>query len=154
MTIDTTRFGPVEIDPEAIITLPKGLIGFPTAKRFALLEYKPGHPFRWLQSLDDPSLAFLVMDPLGFFPDYEVELTDEDARSLKLKDPKDALVLTTISVRQSPLTLTTNLLGPVVIGLKTRKAMQVVLDADRYSTRHPLPINPSAAQQPVMQSAA
>ena len=149
MHIDTTRFGVVDVSPDAVITTPQGLVGFPSARCFALIEHEPGHPFQWLQSLDDPSLAFLVIDPYRFFPDYEVEMSEDKAETLGIRDSGETQVLTTVTIRRSSGEVTTNLLGPLVVGLSTRRAVQVVLDGDRYTTRHLLsrfrPVNGTAA---------
>jgi flagellar assembly factor FliW len=62
LTIDSSRFGRVEIDPETVIEFPEGLIGL-TGKRWALLARDPDTPFVWLQSLEDPELALPVTNP-------------------------------------------------------------------------------------------
>ena len=140
MEIDTTRFGTLAVEPAEVITLTGGLVGFPTATRFVLLEPAPGKPFRWLQSADDPALAFVVIDPYPFFPDYEVSLPQGRARQLGIEREEEAQVLATVTIRSSPQEITANLLGPLVLGVRSNKAEQLVLDSDRYSTRHPLPL--------------
>lgn len=162
MIVDTTRFGPLEIDPESILVAPRGLIGFPSAQRFVLIEHAPGTPFQWLQSLDDASLAFVVTDPHLFFPDYELEIPDSEAERLGIREPEEARILTTITIRRAACEVTANLLGPLVIGLLSRRIAQLVLDGDRYSTRHSLPTvhrpiadgRENGRRRPVMQPAA
>lgn len=140
MIVETSRFGRVEVDPCKVIEIPRGLIGFPPEQRFILFEHKPGEPFRWLQSLDDPALALVVVDPHVFFPDYEAEISEDEARALGIEDPEEAQILTTVTVRRSMGQVTTNLLGPLVISVRNGRGAQLVLDGDRYSTRHPLPV--------------
>jgi flagellar assembly factor FliW len=162
MIVHTTRFGPLEIDPEAVLAAPRGLIGFPGATRFVLIDHAPETPFQWLQSLDDPSLAFVVTDPHLFFPGYDLEIPDGDAERLGIREPADARILTTITVRRAAGEVTTNLLGPLVIGVPCRRIAQLVLDGDRYSTRHALPLAASPMRErrengrrhPAMQPAA
>ena len=64
LNLSTSRFGTINIQEEQIIHMPSGMIGFPDAQRFTLLEHKKGSPFMWLQSLDDGALAFVLVDPL------------------------------------------------------------------------------------------
>jgi len=135
MVIQTARFGEIDIDPEGIINIEEGLLGFPEENRFCLLETKPGSPFRWFQAVDRGELAFLVINPYDFFSDYEIFLEDEVAEEMMLAKPEDAAVLALVSIQDAE-SLTANLVGPVVVNTRTGKGMQVVLDGERYSTRH------------------
>lgn len=153
MVINTTRFGELEVDPCTVITVPKGLIGFPPNQRFVLIDHPNGGPFHWLQSIDDPALAFVVVDPLLHFPDYSVEITDEDADSIGVCSPEDAQILTTISIRPALGEVTANLLGPIAIGVRSRLGAQVILDGDRYTTRHALPSARNECSQRELQPA-
>jgi flagellar assembly factor FliW len=78
ITIESTRFGPLEVAPEDVIEFPSGLIGL-GGLRFTLVATDPQGAFRWLHSIDDPTLALPVTNPWHFFTDYAVELSDEDA---------------------------------------------------------------------------
>ena len=77
MDIQTTRFGAMSVDDERIMTFPHGLLGFPNHNRFALIQTGTENYFFWLQSVDEPSLAFVVTDPSTFFKDYEVPIRPE-----------------------------------------------------------------------------
>ena len=84
MQFTTTRFGEIEIDPDTIITFPKGMPGFEQCTRFKLL-HEEGRPLiQYLQSLDDPDLSFSVADPSDFNIYYEFSLTDEEAAEIGL----------------------------------------------------------------------
>ena len=78
LTFESSRFGTLEIESEAVIEFPSGLIGLGGA-RYALLSTNDDSPFAWLQSVDDPQLALPVTNPWLFFGDYEVELEEPDA---------------------------------------------------------------------------
>jgi len=80
MTVQSTRFGTLEIEAEAVLTFPRGLIGL-GGSRYALLNTDADSPFSWLHSVDDPDLALPVTRPWQFFPDYEVVLPDLDFRT-------------------------------------------------------------------------
>ncbi len=135
MQIDTSRFGTIEIAEESVIRMPDGMLGFESATQFVLLEDRPNTAFKWLQSVDEPALAFIVINPLEFFPSYEVELPDEQAASLELEDSGDAVMLTTVTINGDG-TVTTNLLGPIVMNSRTLTARQVVLQDDRFCAKH------------------
>lgn len=154
MIIETTRFGRIEIDPDRVIIFPRGLVGFLSYHKFCILEGSPDMPFRWLQSLEDPSLAFPLVQPHFFFTDYKVEICDQDAECLEARSRDDVLVFTTISFRRTPDGITTNLLGPIVIGTKKRIGLQIIQDAEKYSTKHPLPVGLGAPKEPSLEPAA
>lgn len=126
--------------PPQIIRLPQGLVGFPEHTSFELLFHPEQLPFRWLRLLGPESIHFVVIEPAGIIPDYELELFDEDAEFLGIASAADALVLNIVAVsRTQPATATVNLVGPIVINKHTGVAKQVVLSNHaRYSARHPL----------------
>ncbi len=140
MKAETSRFGPIEIDENKILSFKKGILGFPEDKRYALLPHKDDSPFFWLQSLDSPELAFVVINPALIVKDYSFEIPSEMEKELDLKDPSQAEVLVLVTIRQGngdkPLSLTANLLGPLVINVENRRACQAVLDPKKYPVRY------------------
>jgi len=144
MLIETTRFGNVEIDGSRVITFKDGLLGFPEHRRFALIQTTDDGIFFWLQSVDDPALAFLVCDPLAFVPDFQAQVRPDDVHTLGLHDLTDCRVL--VIVNKVDGYLTGNLLGPLVIGAHSLLGKQLVLSDKRYGTRHRLmPVETMAA---------
>ncbi|HUB87794.1 MAG TPA: flagellar assembly protein FliW [Verrucomicrobiae bacterium] len=139
----------VEIEePEAVETaaccsvqMPAGLLGFEQMKDYLLIA-KPGEaPFRWLQVKDNPSLAFVVIEPFYFLPDYQPDLPQADVDFLGLTSPDDAAVYAIVTVG-GPNRATANLKGPIVVNRHTGLAKQVVIaNAVNYSVQHPLPVN-------------
>jgi flagellar assembly factor FliW len=136
MQVKTTRFGVIEVERQLVIEMPAGMVGLERCKRFTLLEERPDSAYKWLQSLDDPAVAFVVVDPICFFPDYETELTDEQAEALDLQDPGDVVLLATVTVGRESDQITANLAGPIVVNARTLRAKQIVLEDERYSTKH------------------
>jgi flagellar assembly factor FliW len=134
--IQTTRFGQVKVSDSSILSMSEGMLGFEGCKRYVLLEDKPDTPLKWLQAVDDPRIAFIVVNPQDFVPGYDFNLSDDDAEALGLESAEQAVVLTTVSVDADRDEITTNLLGPVVINSVTLAGKQVVLQDDRYGTRH------------------
>lgn len=145
MLIETTRFGPMEVDDTRIITFADGLLGFPQHRRYALLQTSPDPAFFWLQSVEDPTLAFVVCDPLTFVRDYQVPIRRDDAQAVEIENLDEAQVL--VIVNKVDGFLTANLLGPLVIGTRSFHGRQLVLSDKRYTTRHqlmPAPVGRSA----------
>ncbi len=150
MEIQTTRFGPMEVDGERIMTFPKGLLGFPNHQRFALIQTNEENYFFWLQCVEDPNLAFVITDPSTFFKDYEVPLREELQQELNLSDPAMAQVF--VICNKVDEWLTGNLLGPIVVNVENRVGQQVVLTEKKWTTRQPL-LRLSAPAAPMAKSA-
>jgi len=136
--IQTTRFGTINVEKKKIIEFPEGILGFPNHKRFTLLEHKPDSPFCWLQSLDDPALAFVLTNPFLVDPEYLKGLGEPYDKILDDidKGKKALFVLVTIPPGKVE-DMTVNLLGPIMIEIANRKGRQLVLANSPYSPRHP-----------------
>lgn len=120
--------------------LPEGLVGFPEHRSFELLQVPDQEPFLWLHLQGPESIHFVVLEPNGIIPDYELELFDEDAQFLGIEDGSDAMVLNIVTVKPShPEAATVNLTGPVIVNRKTGIAKQCILaNYTRYSAHHRL----------------
>lgn len=137
MKFSTVRFGEIEIEETGILALPSGIMGFPDCRRVAILENNPGSPFRWMQSLDDPALAFVVIDPLDLVPDYPMEkLKDILADERKMDRPANIAAAAITTVPPAPSPITVNLSAPVVFDSDTRKGAQIIVHDPRFKTRH------------------
>jgi len=137
MTLSNTRFGDIEYSADDIITFTDGIIGFPENSQYLLLNHKPNTPFRWLQCVDQPSLAFLVAFPEVIVPNYAPEIDDSIAKELELTEETPKMLLTTVTIPAGkPDEMTTNLLGPIIVNGVTMRAKQVILSDDAYTVKH------------------
>jgi flagellar assembly factor FliW len=135
--INSRRFGQISVRPDQIIVLTPGLLGFSKFHRYVLIEHQTESPFLWLQSLENPDLAFVVIDPGLIVPGYRPGNLEEVRRELeaeKLQDIKTLVILTIPPDR--PQEMTANLMGPVIINLKTRRGKQLIIEEPRYSHKH------------------
>lgn len=137
MEIKTTRFGDVEIDENLIIALPEGILGFEDFKRYIILDhFEKESPFKWLQSVEDPSLAFVVTDPLLFVPEYKAKISKAKVSSIELSDASKALIVVIVNIKRDHSEITINLQGPIVINVEEKIAKQFVIRENDYSVRH------------------
>lgn len=139
--VPTTRFGDLETTPDRALDFGSGLLGFPDARRYYVVEISDDEDYFWLQSGDLPELAFLVTRPWAFFPDYEFEVPEPVTEQLGLADPADSEVFLVLTVQRDgevASAITANLLGPIVVNTVNRKACQLVLDDAEYGTSEPL----------------
>ncbi|HOE91037.1 MAG TPA: flagellar assembly protein FliW [Candidatus Cloacimonadota bacterium] len=138
MNAYTTRFGEIEISDETIITFANGILGFPELTNYALINTDDNSPLKWLQSLDDPTLAFVVTNPNLFKPDYMIDAYRKDLADINIQSEEDALILVIVTVPKDPIKMTANLKGPLLINTKNRLAKQLVIDNNEYNIKHRL----------------
>jgi flagellar assembly factor FliW len=137
MTIHNTRFGDVEYSPDDIITFLPSMVGFPESKHFLMLNSKPNTPFRWLQSLDEPKLAFLVAFCEALVPRYKPAFNRSDIDELGISEESPTMILATAVIPPGePEEMTLNLAAPIIINGATMKAKQVILSDDAYTVKH------------------
>ncbi|MFM1770684.1 MAG: hypothetical protein RJA22_3213 [Verrucomicrobiota bacterium] len=122
-----------------IIDFPNGLFGFPDQKRFVVLSSPEEAPFLRLQSVEDPTLTFLVVSPSAVTDDYQPEISDEDTQFLGLSAPHDALLFSIVSI-QSDGQASANFKGPIVVNRRTLLGRQVIpVNSADCPVRHALP---------------
>jgi len=135
-TIDSTRFGRIQLDDEDAIEFPHGLVGF-EARRFALIAREPDAAFLWLHAIEDPSLALPVTDPYRFFADYAVELGDGEAERLGLPEDLDGVAAyVTVRAAERLEDFTANLRAPILV--HDGRAHQAINHAPGAELRAPL----------------
>jgi flagellar assembly factor FliW len=140
MQVQSSRFGSFEIEDSRTLNFSQSLLGFPDSSTYVVVEVEDT-PYIWLQSVEEPDVAFLATSPFLFFPSYDLELGAEEQATLEVDDVSQVEVLTLLTVHRAgelPENITANLLGPIVINTESRQALQLVLDNPDYSTRVPL----------------
>lgn len=134
--VETSRFGEITVEDQDVIELPAGLIGFPELKQYVLLDHDKDSPFKWLQSLSDGGIAFVLINPLLFKPEYTVEVNEAEVLDLGLESEEDAAISVIVTMPSDPQKMTANLKAPLVFNLQNRKGRQVILNNSEYTTRH------------------
>ncbi|KJR96330.1 MAG: flagellar assembly protein FliW [Desulfobulbaceae bacterium BRH_c16a] len=133
-----TRFGEVEYDPANLLHFPAGLIGLPNLRHFIVMPNKKKGPLFWIQSVDDPDIAFVLTDPTNFFLDYIVVPDPTERQSLHIEDGDEHFTLSVVTVPADQ-NITLNLAAPILFSPKSNRAIQVILERSNYSSRTPLP---------------
>jgi flagellar assembly factor FliW len=124
----------VEVSDDRLIDFKNGLLGFSSYTQYILLQPDEDGVFYWLQSTEAAELAFVVTDPRLWVGDYEATIRTEQMEQLQLQNQDDAQVF--VIVNKYDKALTANLQGPIIINLRSQKAMQLVLAEKRWNTRH------------------
>ncbi len=120
MKVQTTRFGTLDVQEDQVITLVEGLLGFSECTRYTLFADELGEPFQWMQNLDMPSLAFVVVDPGLILPEYRFSLQREKIKGLEADTVEALQVFVIVTMAANILDITVNLQGPLVINRSNR----------------------------------
>ena len=137
--IKTLRFGEIEAEESKIIHFAQGMPAFEGEHEFILILQEMDSPYVFLQSVRTPELAFLMVRPFVFFPDYEFTLPDTVQEQLSVEKQEDLDIYTLVTIPDGNIqNMTSNLLAPVVINKQKQEAQQVVLEKTHYTTKHAL----------------
>jgi flagellar assembly factor FliW len=138
-TIDTGRFGKLDIDTDSKIVFPNGIIGFPEVREYCLVDPGDDTLILWLQSLNPEfDIAFPVLEPKIFKRDYAVSLSGADRRELQTEKTEHCAVLCILTITDDITQMTANLKAPLVLNLGQQLGKQVVLQENEYQIRHPM----------------
>jgi len=136
LTVQTVQFGDIEVPEEKVLYFEEGIPGFPRIHKFARLEIENLKPFSYLQSLEDPPISLLMVNPFLFCPSYAFALAEADAGNLQAEHPEDVSVFVVATIPDRAAGATVNLMAPVLINEKKRRGRQVILLDSQYSVRH------------------
>ena len=138
MNIQTKYFNEITIEEKDILHFEHGIPGFLEEKQFLLLPLTEDHVYYVLQSVQTSELAFVVTNPFLFFKEYDFELDDATVEQLEIKDATEVVVYSILTLQDPFENTTANLQAPVIINTKNNEAKQVILNDEKYTTKHPL----------------
>ncbi len=136
MLLKTNLFGEIEVKEEEVISFTKPILGFDDCTQYILVEKESIFPTFWLQSVNNPGLAFPVVSPFSINEDYSIKLQNHDLVDIRLKDINDILILTLMVVPQVLSSIRTNLRAPIIYNPVNKVAKQLVLYDDKYPVHY------------------
>ena len=138
MELSSKIHGKIQYDEKDIITFQKGIPGFNDLKKFIIVELKDYEPFKLFQSIENTEIALIVTSPYDFYENYDISISDETVKHLKIKDPSEVLIITTVTLNSDVTKITMNLQGPIVINTSNNLGEQIILDDSKYKIKTPL----------------
>lgn len=137
LKIRTKPFGEIEVEEKQIIDFPEGILGFEYVKKFAILDDShSGSPFRWMQAVEEPDLAFVIILISDFMADYELHISQSDYEAIGAKTGDEILVFSIVTVPDDYKKMTANLMGPVIINPLKKRGKQAISLSEKYGVRH------------------
>ncbi len=139
MQIKTTRFGEIEVDDDLVFDFVEPILGYNQIKQYVLIDNSPDSPFKWLQAVDDPNIAFPITFPSYFGIDYNFTVPEDKAQKLEITNAESVLSFNIACIPQGQAQdSTVNLVGPIIINIENKKGLQLVLTDTKYSIKHRL----------------
>ena len=136
MLINTKFFDEVEIDEKSVLQFKDGIFGFESEKEFVVLNLFQMEDFACLQSITEENVAFVLVKPWKFYPDYDALIPNEELKDIFVKDEKQVALYNIVTITDEVKNATANLLAPIVINIDKMQGKQYVLREDIYHTRH------------------
>ncbi len=134
MELKNTRFGDITYRQKDILEITGGLVGLPGLSQFLVLDFEVDTPFKWLQSVQESNIGFLIAEPRLFRPDYSVSLDEEDLAACEAESVDDLVIVAICTFREKLELSTGNLRAPIVVNETTRRGQQVILEGCDYTT--------------------
>jgi flagellar assembly factor FliW len=138
MLVQTTRFGEVTVTQEDLVEFPEGVLGFSHLRKFVFLDDPNDEIFAWLQSCEEASVAFPILEPELFSPTYIPKLTKSDIEAIGLAANQSPRAFTIVTIPQDVTKMTANLKAPIVVNTKSRLGRQCVLQDNDLPIREPI----------------
>lgn len=138
MQIQTKYFDQIEINHKNILTFPKGIPAFENLKEFILIDLPDNSAFTCLQSIEEQEIAFLMVNPWDFFPDYDIKISDEELKDIGIQKKEQVKVYNIATIPKEAKNITINLIGPIIINQENNQAEQIILNTPIYHTKHPI----------------
>jgi len=136
MIIKTKFLEKIEVSDKDIVTFDEGIPGFLDMHSFAVINDSKNTFISYMQSLDEENVCFIIMPPVFIERDYDIEISDSTVQKLEIKKPEDVKLYAILTIPGNFKDATANLKAPIVVNTKNNKAVQEILDDDRYGIRH------------------
>lgn len=137
MKIYSTRFGELEVNEKEIVKFEEGILGFEDIKKYIILNIEENNPLMLMQAVEEPALAFVIINPYEFRSEYSVELSEEDVKKLDIEKEEDVDIFAIVVIpHDNPSKMTANLQGPIIINRKKKVGKQVITNNSEYGIKH------------------
>ncbi len=138
MKIKTKPFGEIEVSEKQKVFFKNGILGFEEIHNFFLLDTEEGSPFYWFQALEEPEIAFVIIDPRYIEPDYKLDVDKKELEEIGINNDEDLLIFSIVTIYDKPEDITVNLLGPLIINKTNLTGKQTINQNEKYLIKHPL----------------
>ncbi len=146
MRVETKPYGVVDVNERQKLFFPYGILGFEQLKHYVLLDARQ-QPFYWLQSTEVVEVAFVLINPRIFRPEYKLEISPEELEEIGIENIEDTLDFAIVTIPDDPSKMTANLQGPIIVNRKTRVGRQSISLNPKWMVRHMIMEELASAEQ-------
>ncbi len=136
MIVNSLRLGQLDVPDNKVIQTEKPILGFEHLRRYCLVDIEELRPFLWFQSVDDPAVTFLIVNPRVFFPNYRIEVNSREIAELQVQKVEAVETYVIVTVPDDPKEMSINLQGPILINTENNRAKQLILVNSKYRIAH------------------
>lgn len=136
MQIESLKFGILEVPDDKVIKMARPILGFEQLTTFCLVERDDAQPFMWLQSVEEPAVSFVVINPAVFFPEYRIEVNPAEIAEIAIENLESVETYVIVSIPENAEEMTANLQGPIIINTENCLAKQLILVNSDYQVQH------------------
>lgn len=138
MKLETKYHGILSYEESEVIHFPKGLLGFENLTKFIMMSVEENPLFTILHSIEDEEIGFVATSPFEVMANYEIKLSDNIIQGLSIKEEKEVLILSTVTLNSKVENITANLKAPIVININRKLGEQIIVDNEEYLIKYPL----------------
>lgn len=136
MRIESLKFGILEVPDDKVIRMTRPILGFERLTTFCLVERDDARPFMWLQSVEEPAVSFVVVNPAVFFPEYRIEVNPAEIAEISIKNLEMVETYVIVTIPENAEEMTANLQGPIIINTENCRAKQLILVNSEHQVQH------------------
>lgn len=136
MQVEVSGLGVVEYDEEELLIFDEGLYGFDELHKYLPVPLEESDRIFVLQSIEEPLISFVLMNPFMLLEDYDPKPSDDDMADLGNPNIEDISFYVICSLKSEIKDSTLNLKCPIAVNAHNKKAKQLILEDDRYTLRH------------------
>ena len=128
----------VTVEEEQLIHFEFGLPGFENLKKYAIIEIEEYNPFLLLHSVEDQSIAMVILKSNLLDEENEFEIPENKLKNLKEKGKNEFEIFFILKIHEDDKQITANVKAPVLINFVNQKGSQIILDDDKLSMDFPI----------------
>lgn len=137
MELNSKHHGVINYSEEDIIFFKNGLPGFEDLRKFIIFPLKDNDSFSIIHSVEE-DLGIILISPFMVKENYEFKLKENIIEELKIKEPNEVMVYTTVTLNSNIEKITTNLKAPIVINRFSKLGKQIIIDNESYKIKEPI----------------
>ncbi len=137
MELNSKHHGVINYSEEDIIFFKNGLPGFEDLRKFVVFPLKDNDSFSVIHSIEE-DLGIILISPFMVKENYEFKLKENIVEELKIKEPNEIMVYTTVTLNSNIEKITANLKAPIIINRFSKLGKQIIIDNESYKIKEPI----------------